>query len=152
MIQEWDREDLSVKQSIVKPYQEGVVPSLSLIPYLDLGERVNFLLFALDSDTTDVRSLGKRFILIAASLRYLIKNAQPSLDTNHLIALLCCCVKLENGEFHNGYETIVSPKRSSWPLDIRAAQSFDQWQCVLRAAIHLFCAMLKFHSEKGKFH
>ena len=102
MIQEWDREGLSVQQSIVKRYQEGVVPSLSLIPYLDLGERVNFLLFALDLDTTDVRSLGKRFILIVASLRYLIKHAKPSLDPNHLIALLCCCVKLENGEFHNG--------------------------------------------------
>ena len=137
VIQEWDREGLIVQQSIVKPYQEGVVPSLSLIPYLDLGERVNFLLFALDSDTTDVRSLGKRFILIAASLRYLIKNAQPSLDTNHLIALLCCCVNMENDEFHKGEENTVSPKRSSWPFDIRAAQSFAQWQCVLRDAIHL---------------
>ncbi|XP_058943973.2 protein asteroid homolog 1 isoform X2 [Pocillopora verrucosa] len=137
VIQEWDRVGLSVQQSIVKPYQEGVVPSLSLIPYLDLGERVNFLLFGLDSDTTDVRSLGKRFILIAASLRYLIKNAQPPLDTNHLIALLCCCVKLENDEFHNGEENTVSPKRFSWPFDIRAAQSFAQWQCVLRDAIHL---------------
>ena len=150
--QEWDREGLSVQQSIVKPYQEGVVPSLSLIPYLDLRERVKFLLFALDSDTTDVRSLGKRFILIASSLRYLIKNAQPPLDTNHLIALLCCCVNMENDEFHNGKETTVSPKRSSWPFDIRAAQSFAQWQCALRDAIHLFCATLKFHSEKGKFH
>ena len=137
VIQEWDRVGLSVQQSIVKPYQEGVVPSLSLIPYLDLGERVNFLLFALDSDTTDVRSLGKRFILIVASLRYLIKHAKPSLDTNHLIALLCCCVKLENDEFHNGEENTVSPKRFSWPFDIRAAQSFAQWQCVLRDAIHL---------------
>ena len=137
VIQEWDREGLIVQQSIVKPYQEGVVPSLSLIPYLDLGERVNFLLFALDSDTTDVRSLGKRFILIAASLRYLIKNAQPSLDTNHLIALLCCCVNMENDEFHKGEENTVSPKRSSWPFDIRAAQSFAQWQCVLRDAIRL---------------
>ena len=90
VIQEWDREGLIVQQSIVKPYQEGVVPSLSLIPYLDLGERVNFLLFALDSDTRAVRSLGKRFILIASSLRYLIKNAHPPLETNHQIALLCC--------------------------------------------------------------
>ena len=137
VIREWDREGLSVQQSIVKPYQEGVVPSLSLIPYLDLGERVNFLLFALDSDTTAVRSLGKRFILIAASLRYLIKNAKPSLETNHLIALLCCCVNMENDEFHNGEENSVSPKRFSWPFDIRAAQSFAQWQCVLRDAIHL---------------
>ncbi|CAH3105866.1 unnamed protein product, partial [Pocillopora meandrina] len=65
VIQEWDREGLSVQQSI------------SLIPYFDLGEREKFLLFALDSDTTEVRSFGKRFILIAALLRYLINNAQP---------------------------------------------------------------------------
>ena len=137
VIQEWDREGLSVQQSIVKPYQEGVVPSLSLIPYLDLGERVNFLLFALDSDTTAVRFLGKRFILIAASLRYLIKYAHPPLETNHLIALLCCCVNLEKGELYNGKEATVSPYRSLWPFDIRAVQSFAQWQCVLRDAIHL---------------
>lgn len=128
---------------IVEPYQEGVDPSLSLIPFLDLGERVNFLLFALDSDTTDVKSLGKEFILIAASLRYLIKNAQPPLEINHLTALLCCFVNLEDGQFCNDKERTASPKQSSLPFDIRAAQSFAQWQGVLKGAIHLNFTLLE---------
>ena len=135
VIQEWDREGKSVNESNVEPNQEGVVLPLGL--NRDLRDCENFLLFALDSDTTDVRALGERFILIAASLRYLIKHAQPSLETNHLIALLCCCVNLENGEFYNGEENTVGPPRSAWPFDIRAAQSFAQWQCVLRDTIHL---------------
>ena len=143
VIREWDRQGLGVKQSIVEPFQEGVVPSLSLIPFLDLGERVNFLLFALDSDTTDVKSLGKEFILIAASLRYLIKNAQPPLEINHLTALLCCFVNLEDGQFCNDKERTASPKQSSLPFDIRAAQSFAQWQCVLKDAIHLNFTLLE---------
>ncbi|XP_022803985.1 protein asteroid homolog 1-like [Stylophora pistillata] len=143
VIHEWDRQGSTVKQSIVDPYQEGVVPSLSLIPFLDVGERVNFLLFALNSDTTDVKSLSKEFILIAASLRYLIKNAQPPLEVNHLMALLCCCVNLEDSKFCSGKKRTASPRRSSWRFDVRAAQSFAQWHCVLKDAIHLNFTLLE---------
>ena len=38
---------------------------------------------------------------------------------------------------YNDKEATVSPYRSLWPFDIRAVQSFAQWQCVLRDAIHL---------------
>ena len=143
MVQEWDREGSNVKQSIVEPYQEGVVPCLSLIPYLDSDERMTFLLFALDSDTSDIKSLRKEFILVAASLRFLVNNAQPPLEKNHLVALLCCCVNLEDGDFVNGKEKTVSRKRSSQPFNVRAAQSFSQWQCVLRDAIHLNLILLE---------
>ncbi|XP_022808282.1 protein asteroid homolog 1-like [Stylophora pistillata] len=143
VIHEWDREGLSVKKSAVEPYQESVVPSLSCIPSLVLGEPVHFLLFALYSDITDVRSLREEFILIAASLRYLINNAQPPLKVNHLKALLCCCVNLEEGKFCNREERTARPEQSSWPFDIRAAQSFAQWQCVLRDAIHLNFTLLE---------
>ena len=142
MVQEWDRENLTVKPSNVVPYQEGVIPSLSLIPYLDAEERLTFLLFALDSDTTHIKSLPDKFKLIAASLRFLLSNAQPMLEINHLVALLCCCVNLQEDSVQRK-ENSTNRKRFSQPFDVRAAQSFAQWQCVLRDAIHLNLTLLE---------
>ena len=139
---EWDREGVTVKQSKVAPYVEGVVPSLSLIPYLDADERLKFLLFALDADTPNIRMLPEKFKLIAASLRYLISYAQPAVKMNHLVALLCCCVKLEEGLIEEMGKTIQG-QRSSQPFDLQAAHSFCQWQCVLRDAIHLNFTLLQ---------
>ena len=51
MVQEWDREGLEVKSSNVPPYQEGVVPGVSLIPSLKKDERLEVLLNALDSNS-----------------------------------------------------------------------------------------------------
>ena len=145
-VQEWDREGLTVKQVNVAPYQvEGVVPGVSLIPLLSKEERLTILLVALDSNTVYIRSLPEKFKLIAASLRFLASNAQPSLETNHLVALLSSLVKLEDGSWKQYME---STKRSwslslSQPFDLRAAQSFAQWQCVLRDAVHLNFVLLE---------
>ena len=109
MVQEWDRdilldnEDLMVRSSNVPlVHQGGVVPGASIIPRLDKEERSLVLLDALDSNTAHIKSLPEKFKLIAASLRFLVNNAQPMLEVNHLIALLCCCVTLDmiqsNGE------------------------------------------------------
>ena len=137
-IHEWDREDMTMKQSKVAPCEEGVVPSRSLIPHLDVDERLKFLLFALDADTTLIRLLPEKFKLIAASLRYLISHAQPAVKMNHLVALLCCCVKstLEE-DLTEEKGKRIQRKHSSQPFDLQAAHSFCQWQCVLRDTIHL---------------
>ncbi len=144
-VQEWDREGMTVKPTNVAPYQEGVVPSVSLIPRLNKEERLTILLDALDSNTAYIRSLLEKFKLIAASFRFLARNAQPSLETNHLEALLCSCVKLEDGS----WEQYMESTRRNWrmslpqPFDLRAVQSFAQWQCVLRDAVHLNFVLLE---------
>ena len=136
MVQEWDREGLEVKFSNVPPYQEGVVPGVSIIPRLEKEERLEILLNALDSNTACIESLPEKFKLIAASLRFLVNNAQPMLKMNHLVALLCCCLILEEDSIerkgNSAKSTFVIP-----PFDLGAAQSFSQWQCVLRDAIDL---------------
>ena len=144
MVQEWDREGLTVKPSNVAPYQEGVVPSSSLIPYLDDKERLTFLLFALDLDTstTHIKYLPDKFKLIVGSLRFLIINAQPMIAMNHLVAILCCYVNLQEDSVERKGNS-SSKKRFSQPFDVRAAQSFAQWQCVLRDAIHLNVTLLE---------
>ncbi len=142
MVQEWDREGLTVKPSNVAPYQEGVIPGLSLVPFLDSGERLNCLLFALDSDTTHIKTLPDKLKLIAAALRFLINNAQPMLEMNHLVALLCCCVYLQEDSVERKGNT-MKRKPFSQPFDVRAAHSFAQWQCVLRDAIHLNQTLLE---------
>ncbi|KAJ7362097.1 Protein asteroid 1 [Desmophyllum pertusum] len=115
------------------------VPCMSLIPYLDAKERLTSLLFALDCDATHIKFLPEKFKLIVASLRFLVSNAQPKLEVNHLVAILCCCVNLEGERKENA----VNRKRFSQPFDVRAAQSFSQWQCVLREAINLNFVLLE---------
>ncbi len=142
MVQEWDREGLTVRSSNVSlSHQEGVVPGASVIPRLDKEERSMVLLDALDSNTAHIKSLPERFKLIAASLRFLVNNAQPMLEMNHLIALLCCCVNMEKDLIER--ESAVNKKPSSQPFDVRAAHSFSQWQCVLRDAIDLNFILLE---------
>ena len=136
MVQEWDREGFEVKSSNVPLYQEGVVPGVSLVPYLEKEERFEILLNALDSNTACIKSLPEKFKLIAASLRFLVNNAQPMLEMNHLVALLCGCLTLEDDSTelngNNARSTFAMP-----PFDLGAAQSFCQCQCVLRDAIGL---------------
>ena len=130
-VQEWDRAaDGTVKQFNVAPCQEAVVPGISHIPYLKTTETLNFLLFALDSaDTPEIEALPQDMKLFAASLRYLLNHAQPKLKMNHLLALLCCCVKLQDNLKEENVKT--------QSIDLRAAHSFCQWQSVLRDAINL---------------
>ena len=142
VVQEWDREGVTVKPSNVAPLQEGVVPSLSLIPYLDTEGRLTFLLFALDLDTKHIKYLPDKFKLIVGSLRFLLANAEPMLEMNHLVALLCCFVNLQEDSVEQK-ENPTNRKRFSPPFDVRAAQSFAQWQCVLRDAIHLNVTLLE---------
>ena len=142
MVQEWDRASMTLKRSNVAPYLEGVVPCLSLIPHLDTEERLSFLLFALNADTPHIKSLPENFELFAASLRYLLTNAQPPVEMNHLLALLCCCVNIKE-DFVEKNGKAVNRKRVSQPFDLRAAHSFSQWQCVLRDAIHLNFTLLE---------
>ena len=135
-IEEWDREGPTVKHSDITPYNDGV-PRLSCIlnPDLNSSLRLTFFLDALHSNTANIKSLPEEFTLIAASLRFVVSNAQPPLETNHLAALLCTCVKLADGSWKQYLE---NPRRSlSQTFGEQAAQSFCQWQCVLRDAIHL---------------
>ena len=136
MVQEWDREGLTVRPSNVLPYQEGEVPSLGRIPYLDDEERLTFLFFALDLDTsiTHIKYLPDELKLIVGSLRFLITNSQPTIEMNHLVALLCCYVNLQKDS--------ANRKHFTQPFDVRATQSFAQWQCVLRDAIQLNVTLL----------
>ena len=92
-VKELDREGLTVKVINVAPYQEVTIPAVSLIARLNKEERLTVLLVALDSNTAYIRSLPEKFKLIAASLRFLVSNAQPSLKTHHLVDLLCSCIK-----------------------------------------------------------
>ena len=142
MVEEWDREGLTVKPSNVTPYQEGVV-RVSLIPFLDAENRLMVLLNALDSNTTSIRLLPAKFKLIAASLRFLKSNAQPPLKTNHVTAILCSCIKLEDGSWKQFMEIRNRRMSLSHPFDQQAAQSFAQWQCVLRDAVHLNFILLE---------
>ena len=135
-VQEWDREHMRFEPSDISPHQsnqEVVVPCLSLIPSLDAEKRSAVLFNGLKSNTANVKSLPEKFKLIAASLRFLNSNAQPPLKPNHLDALLCSCVMLEDGSWKEYLE--VDTRRI--PFDVRAAHSFSQWQCVLRDAVHL---------------
>ena len=142
-VREWDREGMTVKPSNVAPYQEGVVPGISLMPYLETTETLNFLLFALDSaDTPEIGALPQDMKLFVASLRYLLNNAQPELKMNHLLALLCCCVNLQDNLKEENVKT-TNPKYSPQSFDLRAAHSFCQWQSVLRDAINLNCTLLE---------
>ena len=136
MVQEWDREGFEVKSSNVPPYKEGVVPGVSLIPRLEIEKRLEFLLDALDSNTACIDFLPEKFKLIAASLRFLVNNAQPTLEMNHLVALLCCCLTLEDDSTERKGNSAKNASAIP-PFDLGAAQSFCQWQCVLRDAIDL---------------
>ena len=142
-VREWDREGMTVKPSNVAPCQEGVVPGISLMPYLETTETLNFLLFALYSaDTPEIGALPQNMKLFAASLRYLLNNAQPELKMNHLLALLCCCVNLQDNLKEENVKA-TNRKCSPQSFDLRAAHSFCQWQSVLRDAINLNCTLLE---------
>ena len=135
-VEEWDREGETVKQSNVAPCQEGVVPGISHIRDLETTERLKVLLRALDSaDTPEIEVLPQDMKLFAASLRYLLNNAQPELNMNHLLALLCCCVKLQ--------DDLTEENVKTQSIDLRAAHSFCQWQSVLIDAINLNCILLE---------
>ena len=54
---------------------------------------------------------------------------------NHLLALLCCCVKLQ--------DNLAEENVKTQSFDLRAAHSFCQWQSVLRDAINLNCTLLE---------
>ncbi len=154
-VEEWDRN----KPSNVQPYKEATVPSMSLIPLLPKEERLLLFLNALNSNTDYIKSLPEKFILIAASLLFLVKNAKTKIETNHLTALFCSCVTLNDGsekrDMENPFsqpeedsverrgESAAIRKPSSQPFDLRAAQSFAQWQCVLRDANHLNVVLLE---------
>ena len=130
IIEEWDREGFAH----IKPFNDKV-PSFSSIPKLDPHVRLRMFLDALDSDSAYIKSLPEELALVASSLRFLHRNSLPSLETSHLRALVCSWVKLEDGSWKQdqGHST----RAVNQPFDERAAQSFCQWQCVLRDAIHL---------------
>ena len=142
MVEEWDREGWTVKPSNVTPCQEGVV-RVSLIPRLDAENRLMVLLNVLNSNTRNIQLMPGKFKLIAASLRFLKSNAQPPLKTNHVSAILCCYIKLEDGSWKQYVESAKRRMSLSHSFDRQAAQSFAQWQCVLRDAVHLNFVLLE---------
>ncbi|PFX17120.1 Protein asteroid-like 1 [Stylophora pistillata] len=131
-VQEWDREGFQVKSSIISPVDGENIPCLREIPSLDLDKRLAMYLDALHSNTTKIKSLPEELKLVGASLRFLYRKANPKLKPSHLSAILCGCVKLEDGSWRECLE-----KSKDQPFDVQAAHSFSQWQCVLRDAIHL---------------
>ena len=135
-VEEWDRQGCVLNKSNVEPDIGDWVPGLSRIPSLNREERKRLLLFALDTDTSDVSSLPENTILIASSVRYLINNSEPAVNTNHLKALLCCWVLLKNpiSKCKSGERRQT---KSSSMFSLQAAHSFCQWQCVVRDAIML---------------
>ena len=138
-IEEWDREGFTLMNTDIKPYNDKI-PSISSI-LIDPHGRLTMFLDALDSDSAYIKSLPKELALVASSLRFLHRNSQPPLENSHLHALLCSCVKLGDGSWKHYLE---HPTRAfSQPFDERAAQSFCQWQCVLRDAIHLNFVLLE---------
>ena len=135
-VKECDRQGFEVSVSNVEPDSGNSVPSLSRVPFLKPKERYNVLLFALDTDASDVSSLPENTILIASSVRYLINHSEPAVNTNHLKALLCCWVLLKNP----GRKCASGERRqtkSSSVFSLQAAHSFCQWQCVVRDAVML---------------
>ena len=132
MVQEWDRVGHQVESRSISPTDGENVPRLSEIRSLSPDNKLAMLLDALDSNTTNIKSLPTELKLVAASLRFLARNAYPKLEPNHLRAILCSCVKLEDGSWKEYFENCDGEA-----FDVRAAHSFSQWQCVLRDAIHL---------------
>ena len=135
MVQEWDRVGNQVESTRISPTDGENVPCLSEIPSLGPDNKLEIFLHALDSNTTNIKSLPE-LKLVAASLRFLTRNAHPKLEPNHLSAILCSCVKLEDGSWEEYLENCDGEA-----FDVRAAHSFCQWQCVLRDAIHLNCVL-----------
>ena len=100
------------------------------------------LLFALDTNTSDVSSLPENAILIASSVRYLINHVEPAVNMNHLKALLCCWVLLKK-PLTKSKSGERRPTKSSSMFCLHAAHSFCQWQCVVRDAIMLNYTLLE---------
>ena len=136
MVQEWDRVGDQVKPSSISPTDGENVPCLNEIPCLDPDKKLALFLDALDSNTTNIKSLPAELKLVAASLRFWARNAYSKVEPNHLSAILCGCVKLEDGSWKEYLENCDGEA-----FDVRAAHSFCQWQCVLRDAIHLNCVL-----------
>ena len=136
MVQEWDRVGDQVKPSSISPTDGENVPCLNEIPCIDPDKKLALFLDALDSNTTNIKSLPAELKLVAASLRFWARNAYSKLEPNHLSAILCSCVKLEDGSWKEYLESCDGEA-----FDVRAAHSFSQWQCVLRDVIHLNCVL-----------
>ena len=141
-VQECDRQGFKVTVSKVEPDIGNSVPGLSRVPFLKPEERYNVLLFALDTDASDVSSLPGNAILIASSVCYLINHKEPAVNMSHLKALLCCWVYLKNPLSKCKSGERRQTKRSS-VFTLQAADSFCQWQCVVRDAIMLNYTLLE---------
>ena len=142
-VEEHDRQGFKFTASNnVEPNIGVSVHGLSLVPFFDTKERYIMLLFALDTNTSDVSSLPENAILVASSVRYLINHAEPVVNMNHLKALLCCWVLLKNPLSKNKSGE-RRPTKSCSMFSLQAAHSFCQWQCVLRDAIMLNYILLE---------
>ena len=141
-VEEYDRQRLKLTASSVEPDIKDSVPGLSLVPFLEAEQRYNMLLFALDTNTSDVSSLPESDILIASSVRYLINHAGPAVQMNHLKALLCCWV-LQKNPLSKSKSGERRPTKSCCMFSLQAAHSFCQWQCVVRDAIVLNYVLLE---------
>ena len=141
-VEEWDRQGCVLNKANVESDIRDSVPGLSRIPSLNREKRKRLLLFALDTDTSDVSSLPENTILIASSVRYLINHSEPAVNTKHLKALLCCWVLLKNPSSKCKSGERRQTKSSSM-FSLQAAHSFCQWQGVVRDAIMLNYTLLE---------
>ena len=123
-VEEYDRQGSKFTASNVEP-NKSLVPGLSLVPFLEPEERNNVLLFALDTNTSNVSSLPENATLSASCVRYLINHAEPAVKTNLLKALLCFWVLLKN-PLTKSKSGERRPTKSCSMFSLQAAHSFCQ--------------------------
>ena len=143
---EWDRRGIGLQNYRVQPCDHvqgfGQLPSLRTVPDLEIAERHRLCLTLLESNTDLVLNLPAELQLFAASLRFWIKHAKPSVEESHLRALLICSLRLNEGERLRDVGASKSTGRPRTrefqpPFDLAAQHSFAQWQCVMQEAVHL---------------
>ena len=145
-VMEWDRRGIGLQNYRVQPCDHvqgfGQLPSLRTVPDLEIAERHRLCLTLLESNTDLVLNLPAELQLFAASLRFWIKHAKPSVEESHLRALLICSLRLNEGERLRDVGASKSTGRPRTrefqpPFDLAAQHSFAQWQCVMQEAVHL---------------
>ena len=145
-VMEWDRRGKGLLDDRVQPCDHvqgfGQLPSLRTVPDLEIAERHRLCLTLLESNTDLVLNLPPELQLFAASLRFWIKHAKPSVEESHLRALLICSLRLNEGERLRDVGASKSTGRPRTrefqpPFDLAAQHSFAQWQCVMQEAMDL---------------
>ncbi|KAK3086542.1 hypothetical protein FSP39_019972 [Pinctada imbricata] len=87
-IKEIDRDGQNVEEMYLAPATG--VPKLCEIPNLTIDERQTMFLETLGLHPTLLRNLPDDAKLLTSVIRFVFHNSQPSMDENHVHAMLCC--------------------------------------------------------------